>query len=110
MLSYLDGGDDYQNLLKEMNGLTIKIEYEEDGNDFVGNGYATITIQDGKATLDGEYFGDEFETEDSEFDDEDEGDIIALFIFYKMLDIILTFDIIITIQQTGFIYYGKTIY
>lgn len=70
----LDGDDDYQNLLKEMNGLTIKIEYEEIGNDFEGNGYATITIQDGKATLDGEYFGDEFETEDSEFDDDDDWD------------------------------------
>lgn len=70
----LDGDDDYQKLLKEMNGLTIKIEYEEDGDHFEGNGYATIAIQDGKATLDGEYFGDEFETEDSEFDDDDEDD------------------------------------
>ena len=73
----LDGDDDYQNLLKEMNGLTIKIEYEEDGNDFEGNGYVTIVIQDEKALLDGEYFGDEFETEDNEdyddeFDDEDD--------------------------------------
>lgn len=73
----LDGDDDYKNLLKEMNGLTIKIEYEEDSNDFEGNGYATIVIQDGKAPLDGEYFCDEFETEDNEdyddeFDDEDD--------------------------------------
>ena len=74
----LDGDDDYQNLLKEMNGLTIKIEYEEDGNDFEGNGYATITIQDGKATLDGEYFGDElshnddYDDWDDEFDDDDD--------------------------------------
>lgn len=67
----LDGDDDYQNLLKEMNGLTIKIEYEEYGNDFEGNGYATITIQDGKATLDGEYFGDELSYND---DDDDWGD------------------------------------
>lgn len=60
-----------------MNGLTIKIEYEEDGNDFEGNGYVTIVIQDEKALLDGEYFDDEFETEDNEdyddeFDDEDD--------------------------------------
>lgn len=71
MLSYLDGGDDYQNLLKEMNGLTIKIEYEEYGNDFEGNGYATITIQDGKATLDGEYFGDEPHNDDDDDWDDD---------------------------------------
>lgn len=71
----LDGDDDYQNLLKEMNGLTIKIEYEEYGNDFEGNGYATITIQDGKATLDDEYFGDEPHNDDDwddEFDDDDD--------------------------------------
>ena len=74
----LDGDDDYQNLLKEMNGLTIKIEYEEDGNDFEGNGYATITIQDGKAILDGEFFGDELSHNDDnddwddEFDDDDD--------------------------------------
>ena len=74
----LNGDEDYQNLLKEMNGLTIKIEYEEDGNDFAGNGYATITIQDGKASLDGEFFGDELNHNDDnddwddEFDDDDD--------------------------------------
>lgn len=70
----LDGDDDYQNLLKEMNGLIIKIEYEEDGNDFAGNGYATITIQDGKASLVGEFFGDELShnDDDDEFDDEED--------------------------------------
>lgn len=70
----LDGDEDYQNLLKEMNGLIITIEYDETGDHFEGNGRATITIQDEKATLDGEFFGDEFETEDNydEFDDEDD--------------------------------------
>ena len=70
----LDGDEDYQNLLKEMNGLIITIEYDETGDHFEGNGRATITIQDEKAILDGEFFGDEFETEDNyaEFDDEDD--------------------------------------
>ena len=63
----LDGSEDYQNLLKEMNGLIIKIEYEETSNDFEGNGYATIAIQDGKASLDGDYFGDGYD--DIELDD-----------------------------------------
>lgn len=54
-----------------MNGLAIKIEYEEDGNDFEGNGYVTIVIQDEKATLDGEYFGDELHNDDDDFDDDD---------------------------------------
>ena len=57
-----------------MNGLTIKIEYEEDGNDFEGNGYATITIQDGKTTLDGEYFCDEPSHNDDDWDDEFDDD------------------------------------
>lgn len=70
----LNGDEDYQNLLKEMNGLTIKIEYEEDGNDFAGNGYATITIQDGKASLDGEFFGDELSHNDDDDDWDDEFD------------------------------------
>ena len=70
----LNGDEDYQNLLKEMNGLTIKIEYEEDGNDFEGNGYATITIQDGEASLDGEFFGDELSHNDDDDDWDDEFD------------------------------------
>lgn len=70
----LDGDEDYQNLLKEMNGLTIKIEYEEYDNDFEGNGYATITIQDGKATLDGEFFGDDLSHNDDDDDWDDEFD------------------------------------
>ena len=63
----LNGDEDYQNLLKEMNGLVITIEYDETSNDFEGNGRATLTIQGEKAKLDGEFFGDELHNDDDDW-------------------------------------------
>lgn len=77
-LADLNGDEDYQNLLKEMNRLVITIEYDETSDHFEGNGRATLTIQDEKATLNGEFFGDELshnddgDDYDDEFDDEDD--------------------------------------
>lgn len=74
----LNGDEDYQNLLKEMNGLVITIEYDETSDHFEGNGRATLTIQGEKAKLDGEFFGDELSHNDDndnwndEFDDDDD--------------------------------------